>query len=113
MLYRITAPNEKYTGDVAGVHFVAGQAVTDDPAALAYCRSAGYTIEPTDDQADEAPAAEAPNLTPSRPTTSGTKAEWVAWAVACGADPQEADRLTKQQLVDTYGDREPAPVTGD
>lgn len=40
---------------------------------------------------------------PSAPAKSASKADWVEWAVANGADPDEADALTKAELTDTYG----------
>ena len=33
------------------------------------------------------------------------KADWVAWAVAQGADEEEANGLTKAELMERYGDR--------
>ncbi len=43
-----------------------------------------------------------------RPADSAAKPAWVAWAVVCGADPETASGATKQDLIDTYGRREPA-----
>ena len=51
---------------------------------------------------DEA-ALTAPPAAPVRPAQAATKAEWVAWAVAQGADPDEADAATKADLVAAYG----------
>ena len=42
-----------------------------------------------------------PELT--RPAKSASKADWVAWAVRCGADPADAALLTIPQLIETYG----------
>lgn len=47
-MYRVTAPVAGYTGTVAGVDLVDGQAVTSDPGAVAYFRRHGYTVEPVD-----------------------------------------------------------------
>lgn len=48
----------------------------------------------------EAGVPEAPT---EAPKASAAKGEWVAWAIACGADPDEAAAATKQDLVDRYG----------
>jgi hypothetical protein len=45
---------------------------------------------------DEAPP-------PPPPARSARKADWVAHAVTCGADPGTAARVTKQTLVTLYG----------
>ena len=41
--------------------------------------------------------------TAERPARSAVKSEWVDWAVKCGADRDEAEGMTKQDLVDIYG----------
>lgn len=38
-----------------------------------------------------------------RPAQSAQKADWVGWAVAQGADPEEAAGMTKADLVEKYG----------
>jgi len=40
----------------------------------------------------------------NRPARSATKSEWVTWAVECGADRTDAENMTKQDLIDIYGD---------
>ena len=42
------------------------------------------------------------------PAASARKAEWVAYAAAQGADPAEAEAMTKEQLVAAYGATEEA-----
>ena len=37
------------------------------------------------------------------PAKTAPKADWVAFAVSKGADPAEAEALTKPDLVDLYG----------
>lgn len=37
------------------------------------------------------------------PAVSARKPAWVAWAVAQGADPVEAEAMTQKQLIDTFG----------
>lgn len=43
-----------------------------------------------------APPTEAPK--PAAP-----KGDWLAWAIASGADPEEAAAATKQDLIDRHG----------
>lgn len=40
----------------------------------------------------------------NRPSLNTNKAEWVEYAVARGADPGEANALTKAQLIELYGE---------
>ena len=44
-MFKVRAPNRTHSGISAGVSFVAGVGHTDNPAALAYFRRAGYGIE--------------------------------------------------------------------
>lgn len=37
------------------------------------------------------------------PKPGANKGDWLAWAVASGADPDEAAAATKQDLIDRYG----------
>lgn len=41
--------------------------------------------------------------TAGKPATSDRKADWVDWAVAQGADRDEAEAATKADLVEQYG----------
>ena len=43
--YTVTSPVTDYCGTVGNVQFKNGQASTSDGAALAYFRSAGYTVD--------------------------------------------------------------------
>ena len=38
-----------------------------------------------------------------RPNKSANKPEWVAWAVANGADQEQASEMTKDDLIEKYG----------
>lgn len=38
------------------------------------------------------------------PARSASKAEWVAYAVASGADQNDAEKLTKDELITQYGE---------
>lgn len=49
------------------------------------------------------PPQDAPSPPPAPPAKSGAKADWIAWAVRCGADGEAAEALTKDQLIEQYG----------
>lgn len=42
-----------------------------------------------------------------RPANGASKGDWVAWAIAQGADPAAAAGMTKPQLIDAYGQTAP------
>lgn len=65
-------------------------------------RVGGPDGEPYEGEPDDAPAPPT-----KRPADSARKAEWVAWAVACGADPDRAAALPKGDLIDQYGNKTP------
>lgn len=54
-------------------------------------------------KAAEAPAGTA-RPSASRPTNKATKPEWIAYAVAQGEDPEQAEEMTKADLVELYGE---------
>lgn len=90
MSYRITAPVDGFTGDVVGVRFVDGSAVTDDAAALAYFRRHGYLVK------DDAQAHV------ERPARNASTEAWRAYAVARGMSADEAAAHTRDELVALY-----------
>lgn len=50
------------------------------------------------------PAADdAPAVPVARPAQAAAKDAWVGWAVAQGARPDDAEAMTKQDLIDKYG----------
>jgi hypothetical protein len=50
-----------------------------------------------------------PSLLESRPAINAVKAEWVGWAVVQGLSPDEAEALTKTDLIERFGaGQEPA-----
>ncbi|MCG6499458.1 hypothetical protein [Kitasatospora sp. A2-31] len=51
----------------------------------------------------EAPTEGVPSLPDKPPAKTDPKATWVGWAVANGADPDEADGMTKGDLIEAYG----------
>lgn len=46
---------------------------------------------------------------PEAPARSAVKADWVAYAVALGADPAEAEGMTKADLIEAYAEPDPEP----
>lgn len=60
-------------------------------------------------QADGSPYVEAdrpagvPSLPEARPAINAVKAEWVGWAVVQGLTPDDAEALTKQDLIERFG----------
>lgn len=48
-------------------------------------------------------AGETPAPPTSVPAQSAPKAEWVGWAVASGATPDDAEAMTKQDIIEKYG----------
>lgn len=59
--------------------------------------------EPTDAGKVPDPGTQVPGLPLTEPTKSATKADWVGWAVVKGATPEEADGMTKPDLIEKYG----------
>ncbi|MFJ9128938.1 hypothetical protein ACIRJS_33035 [Streptomyces sp. NPDC102340] len=116
MRYDVTAPAAGFSGDVAGVVFSKGHAVVDEDTharALAYFRRKGYEVSAQESKkapkakAQEPQAPTEPPAPPSeRPARSATKDEWVAYALSVAADSDEEtaiDGLTKEQLIERYG----------
>ncbi|MEU9141705.1 hypothetical protein AB0D33_38195 [Streptomyces sp. NPDC048404] len=92
MRARITTPVEGYSGDgPGGIVFVDGTAESSDPAVVGYCQGAGYRVEQLDDDRATAPAR------------SASKGDWVAYAVTRGAEQDDAEQLTRDQLAEQYG----------
>lgn len=59
---------------------------------------------PTPDPPAPDPEPEIKGPDPSRrPSKTATKAQWVDWAEECGAERDEAQDMTKQDLIDIYG----------
>ncbi|MEV7358201.1 hypothetical protein [Kitasatospora sp. NPDC091276] len=47
--------------------------------------------------------ADVPSLPSQAPSTGAPKAEWVGWAVANGAEPADAEAMTKSDLIEAHG----------
>lgn len=95
----IIAPVRGFRGDFAGLIFRDGVAEADDGdpsvhSAIDYCRRRGYTITSV---------GQSVNIKPERPKDYAPKPEWVAYAVASGADPADAEAATKAELVALFG----------
>jgi hypothetical protein len=96
--WKITALVANYTGEVAGCAFANSR--YEGPAstgALNYFRSAGYGVEevvaePAEEVVDDPPA--------ELPAKSAPKPDWVAAAIARGYDAGDAEKATKEQLVE-------------
>lgn len=129
--YKVTAPNPRYSGEVAGLYFRDGSANAEYPAdqvALDYCRRRGYLVEAADAEGEalpERPGGENPDpdaLPPgddgtagdadepsedplSRPADYASKADWVAYAVDVdpGLTREAAEAATKNELIEKYG----------
>jgi hypothetical protein len=53
--------------------------------------------------ASDAPTVDTDDDTPEAPAQSALKGDWVDHAVASGADRDEAEAMTKAELVERYG----------
>lgn len=71
---------------------VPGSLEAEHYAALAADPASGWNAV-----AEEPPAPAGP------PAKSAAKAEWIAWAVAQGADQADAEKATKDELITIYG----------
>lgn len=100
--YRISTPVAGLTGVSVGVNFTGGHAEVDSETqapALAYFRAQGYGVEELDDapeaadEVDDEPPAELP-------AKSAAKPDWVAAAIARGYDATDAEKATKEQLIE-------------
>jgi hypothetical protein len=107
----VLTPVPGVNDDVGRVHFSNGVAEIDDTvhaAELNYMRNAGYIIREPDETAEEPavddpqPAAEAGD----KPKKTAPVAEWRAYAVTQGLSVEEADALTKNQLVERFASDE-------
>jgi hypothetical protein len=64
--FKVTAPVADFDGKTGDVNFSAGIAIIDDeanPMELAYCRTAGYSVEPVEEPAP----AKTPRKAPAKP----------------------------------------------
>lgn len=97
--FLVKTPVPDFSGALGGVMFADGQAVVDEdthPAELDYCRSR-YVVE--DYVAADADGNGAQDVMPKK---SSSKADWVAFAIEHGVAAEEAESLTRDQLVELF-----------
>ncbi|MEU6033977.1 hypothetical protein ABZ801_01065 [Actinomadura sp. NPDC047616] len=73
---------------------------------LAAAHAAGQLVRVNPDGTPYTGPSTVPPMT-APPSAKAGKRAWVEWAVACGADPEEAAAVTKHDLIDTYGQARP------
>lgn len=69
----------------------------------AITRVAGPEGDPYEPVDGDAPVVPVPAPPTERPADTARKPDWVAWAVVRGADLETASGMTKQDLIDKYG----------
>ena len=48
-----------------------------------------------------------PDAADTGPSKSGSKADWVDYAIAAGVDPEEAKGMTREELIEEVGSSPP------
>ena len=111
----IKAPVAEFNGTVGGVQFANGEAETDNPAVIAYCKAAGYKVEASKKAAKKA-ASDVPSKgspedpkkseveldgkpTPT-PAGNASREEWEAFALLNGKTAEELDGLGRDEIRD-------------
>jgi hypothetical protein len=76
------------------------------PEAIAPQVTRGTLVRVNDDgtpyTGEAADASEGAGVT-KRPAVNATKAEWVGWAVSQGANADDTEAMTKQDLIERFG----------
>jgi hypothetical protein len=62
---------------------------------------------PFEEHAEEPKAPEPQPADAPQPSKAGSKKDWVAYAVAQGADEATAESMTRDELADVFGATEP------
>lgn len=107
-IFEVTAPDEGFNGEVGGVRFDKGTATVDDAdagsfAALSYFRNTdGYKVA-ANGGTDTGGDGDGDLGEVKRPANTAAKPDWVAYAVALGADEAEAKDTNKDVLIAKYG----------
>jgi hypothetical protein len=107
--YIVSTPASDHTGIVGGVHFMNGTAEVDDAthgAALAYMRAAGYVIRDADQATDVVEPDVAEFEVGGKPKKNAPVGEWRAYAQTKGLSAEEAEGLTKNQLVERFDEED-------
>lgn len=102
MTYKIYAPNEDYTGEVAGVSFVRGEATTESNAHLGWFRERGYEVE------ELAPEIVPPHISdfqgrenPEEPPGDSNTSEGENPSEEQGENPEENPEENQPELVNS------------
>jgi hypothetical protein len=101
----ITTPEAGHTGRLGGITFADGRAVVDAdafPAEVAYCEARGYTVVAVEAD-DLAPAdVDGDGVVDELPKRSASTEAWRAFAVEHGMTAEDAEAMTRDQLVEHY-----------
>lgn len=97
-MFRVTTPQPGFTGESVGVHFTDGVGECPDGPALRYFRAQGYGVEPVAELAEPEPAEPAD----SRPARNASTEAWRAYATEHGLTADDANELTRDQLVELF-----------
>lgn len=96
--YRISTPVADFTGVVANCAFGQGKYEGEvEPGPLHYFQGAGYTVEVLDETPVETAAEDTADPLPGK---AASKGDWVTAAVARGMSTEDAEKLTRDQLVE-------------
>jgi len=98
--HKISAPEAGHTGKVGNVEFVDGVAEVDEaayPGELAYFRAQGYGVEELD-PAEEVDV-DGDGVVEKLPRRNASEASWRAFAVEHGMDQEQADGMTRDELI--------------
>ena len=103
--HRITTPAPDHTGMVGNVSFVNGVAEIDEatyPAELNYFRGAGYLVEELEPDRD----VDGDGVADKLPRKNASEATWREFAVAHGMAQEDADAMTRDELVAHFSKEE-------
>lgn len=98
--HKISTPEVGHTGKVGNVEFVDGVVVVDAaafPGELAYFRAQGYGVEELE-PAEEVDV-DGDGVVEKLPRRNASEASWREFAVAHGMDQEQADSMTRDELV--------------
>lgn len=88
-MVRVYSPNADFSGHRLGVTFLRGVAEVDDPSKVEAFRRRGWRVE-GDGQSQAA----------ERPNRASSKAAWVDYAERHDFDRDEAEAMTKDDLIE-------------
>jgi hypothetical protein len=103
--HRITTPEPGHDGPVGHVVFVNGVAELDEAAhagELAYFRGAGYGVEELAEERD----VDGDGVVDKLPRKNASEASWREFAVAHGVSREDADVMTRDELVAHFSKEE-------